>query len=596
MKLRTRRDRLRLESLEDRLALSTITFNGTELVYTAGAGVANDLTITRSGSTYTFTENAEVIQVGTTLSNTFQVDESAFDTMRLDLGDLGDTVTLELINRPTVVLGGGGDDTVHLLSNNRAVTVLGGDDNDTLHVGDPASGLESVLGQVVFNGGDQVPGGLDVLRVNDRGAPAVVNTRLDYTLTREQVRRVRNDFLAGTTDPEARLVYDNAESLVLYASDQADVIELTSTHDQTPVVINAGAGDDFVSAGDSMDVLRGRLTVNGQGDDDTLNVQDSGAAAGRTYVIDTDSVTQGSTTIDLAGLEALVIDAPDQANTFRVESASSAMSLVLFGGGQQDRVELLDGASTNAYTYAFSAASTLTRLFGQFNLVTAQISMPAVEQMLVQAGPGDDTFRMSPAFTPALTLRGGPGRDTIDYSAFTTAVEVNLATGRATGAPLIAGIENATGGAGNDILVGNALANRLEGRGGRDLLIGGRGGDEVFGGPGQDLMIASNTAFDGNIVALRAIRNMWASALSYLTRIDQLKNVGVGAGNAVRLNETTVRVGSANDDGARDRLHSQNATLGAGDRDWFWARLGSNGNSDLIPGRQTIGPFIEMVK
>jgi hypothetical protein len=49
-------------------------------------------------------------------------------------------------------------------------------------------------------------------------------------------------------------------------------------------------------------------------------------------------------------------------------------------------------------------------------------------------------------------------------------------------------IENATGGGGNDILLGNAADNRLTGNGGNDLLIGGGGTDILIGGGGDDEM------------------------------------------------------------------------------------------------------------
>lgn len=47
-------------------------------------------------------------------------------------------------------------------------------------------------------------------------------------------------------------------------------------------------------------------------------------------------------------------------------------------------------------------------------------------------------------------------------------------------------IENATGGAGDDRLVGNEAANRLEGRAGNDEMGGGAGDDRLLGGTGND--------------------------------------------------------------------------------------------------------------
>ena len=47
-------------------------------------------------------------------------------------------------------------------------------------------------------------------------------------------------------------------------------------------------------------------------------------------------------------------------------------------------------------------------------------------------------------------------------------------------------IENATGGSGDDVLIGNSAANVLTGNGGNDMLIGRAGNDMLSGGAGVD--------------------------------------------------------------------------------------------------------------
>jgi serralysin len=51
-------------------------------------------------------------------------------------------------------------------------------------------------------------------------------------------------------------------------------------------------------------------------------------------------------------------------------------------------------------------------------------------------------------------------------------------------------IENAVGGSGNDVIIGNAASNRIDGRGGNDVISGGKGIDYVTGGEGSDTFIA----------------------------------------------------------------------------------------------------------
>ncbi len=147
---------------------------------------------------------------------------------------------------------------------------------------------------------------------------------------------------------------------------------------------------------------------------------------------------------------------------------------------------------------------------------------------------GDTVYAWSPT-TGGLTLNGvlqgtpagnrvfmtvwdGGGKDTYDFSAYATALKVNLNPGSssllssAQTASLGYGrfaqgnvynayqyandprslIENAIGGSGADSLLGNAAANLLEGRAGADTLSGGAGVDTLAGGTGDDLYIVDS--------------------------------------------------------------------------------------------------------
>ena len=88
------------------------------------------------------------------------------------------------------------------------------------------------------------------------------------------------------------------------------------------------------------------------------------------------------------------------------------------------------------------------------------------------------------------------GKDTFDASARTNAVTLDLRAGEFStfGAyedvAIAYGvrIENATGGSGDDTLVGNGATNVLNGKGGADTIKGGRGGDELYGGASSDTL------------------------------------------------------------------------------------------------------------
>ena len=91
------------------------------------------------------------------------------------------------------------------------------------------------------------------------------------------------------------------------------------------------------------------------------------------------------------------------------------------------------------------------------------------------------------------TLEGGPGADTASYAGSPAAVAVNLISGLVSGGDAqgdtFDAIENLTGSAHNDALVGtNSGDNVLRGGDGNDTLDGGGGNDTLRGGGGQDTL------------------------------------------------------------------------------------------------------------
>ena len=195
---------------------------------------------------------------------------------------------------------------------------------------------------------------------------------------------------------------------------------------------------------------------------------------------------------------------------------------------------------------------------------------------------------MPTALSPApVTLNGGGGVNTLDYSASAAGVTVNLLAGTATGLTKIKNFQNVIGGSGNDTLIGDEGKNVLIGNAGddillgldgadalwggygRDLLIGGLGADLLDGGFGDDLLIGGYTDYDTQFtadgihhrideLALDAVMAEWTSGNSYNVRFGTIKT-GVGPKARYRLDPTTVH-----DDNASDRL------TGGDGLDWFF--------------------------
>ncbi|MGH6718036.1 MAG: calcium-binding protein, partial [Alphaproteobacteria bacterium] len=112
-------------------------------------------------------------------------------------------------------------------------------------------------------------------------------------------------------------------------------------------------------------------------------------------------------------------------------------------------------------------------------------------------------------------LNGGGGSDWASYQDTAAFVLVNLAAGTVSGGAgvdALVGIENALGGAGDDIVIGGGGNNKLAGGAGDDVLLGGGGNDSFIGGDGDDVLVASagadrfryNAVADGDQVATDA--------------------------------------------------------------------------------------------
>lgn len=194
-------------------------------------------------------------------------------------------------------------------------------------------------------------------------------------------------------------------------------------------------------------------------------------------------------------------------------------------------------------------------------------------------GSLSDQFKLARAGRLTGSVNGGGGTDTLDFTAWTVGVVANLSTGSATGIANRAGrkvsaIENAYGGAGNDVLTGSSGNNLLLGNAGhdtlygglgRDLLVGGAGIDRLDGGAGDDLLLAGQLRYSTSPTALAALMAEWTRTdRTYAARVSNLMGRTAGGRNGpYRLTTSTVR-----NDGARDTL------LGRTNLDVFFASLG----------------------
>ena len=138
------------------------------------------------------------------------------------------------------------------------------------------------------------------------------------------------------------------------------------------------------------------------------------------------------------------------------------------------------------------------------------------------------------------TIDGGGGFDSVSYAGRGTPVRVDLSGATVGGSPgerdRISGVEGATGGDGDDVLLGNDDDNALAGGSGNDSLQGRGGDDSLQGGPGADRQRGN----DGNDVIDGEQRGdeLYGGAGD-----DRLWNANAGA----RLRARTVHCGSGRD-------------------------------------------------
>jgi Ca2+-binding RTX toxin-like protein len=114
----------------------------------------------------------------------------------------------------------------------------------------------------------------------------------------------------------------------------------------------------------------------------------------------------------------------------------------------------------------------------------------------ILGGTGNDLFYLG---TTAEDIDGGEGIDTLDLSAVTTGVTIDLTNpaankGSTAVGDIFAGIEVILGTTRADVIVGDDGANQFVGNGGSDNLSGGNGSDTLDGGKSKDILAGGSGA------------------------------------------------------------------------------------------------------
>jgi serralysin len=354
---------------------------------------------------------------------------------------LGGTTGVDAIN------GGDGDDVITGGLGNDAID--GGQGTDTAVF----AGLASAY-TVVTNGGTTTVTGPD-------GVDTLTN-----------VERLRFD--------DAVLIVGAGGGQYFAGTANADTINGTAFNDQIEGgagadTIDGAAGNDSILAGDGDDTITGGVgsdAIDGGNGTDTAVFAVGGVAYTITSSGGTVTVTSSDGVDSLTNIERLRFAG--------VELAVSALTGITLIGA--DTGETLNGAATNDRLYGFGGADTLN------------------------GGDGDDVLSGGAGVD---VLNGGAGSDTADYSGAAAGVTARIDTQSASndgdgGTDTFTSIENLTGSAFNDLLVGNGADNILSGGLGRDVIIAGAGNDTILGGAGVPNELYGGTGDDTYIVEERS--------------------------------------------------------------------------------------------
>ncbi|KAF1042483.1 MAG: Bifunctional hemolysin/adenylate cyclase [Herbaspirillum frisingense] len=287
---------------------------------------------------------------------------------------------------------------------------------------------------------------------------ATAGVVVDLTNTRDS--NLAPDISHGDT-------YTNIQNVVGSVYD--DLIVATSQVN----AIDGGLGNNTVSyeratTAVKIDLAAGQGSMGDAAGDTYANIQNAIGGAGSNTVSYERSTA--AVTVNLATGQGLAGDAAGDTYTNIQNATGGAGNDIIIASAATNVIDGGGGAN-NTVSYANSTAAVkvdlaLGRGFGNDAAGDIYINIQSAT-----GGGGDDTFVGSAAHN---VFDGGAGSNTISYEHSTGAVTINLATGAGVGGDadqdVYLNIQNATGGAGNDIIVASSAINRIDGGGGNNTV------------------------------------------------------------------------------------------------------------------------------
>jgi Ca2+-binding RTX toxin-like protein len=400
-----------------------------------------------------------------------------------------------------IIFGNGGDDTINGGDENDLLD--GGEGNDTVNGGAGDDTIDFRMGDEsdTINGGSE----FDTVRLRGTSNNDTLNVRFSggvlNSISGLTVAAIEA-FEAHLDDGEDALSYDPPGALITTAAVSVDLAAGTATG------FTAISGIEHVTGGSGSD------TFAGDGNNNTF----TGGTGNDTYTLagtlEGAIITTGSATSAEAGTDTLV--------SIENYVGSQGDDTIVVSGGSN----LVDGQGGNDTLDAGGGSDTVLGgagndhiLYTVGNGADAMDGGDDEDTLTITGTAASTTFGVVFLGSSLVSVAGGlvsnvehidldllAGNDTLNYGASLTGVTVDLTAGTASGFDSIAGVENVTGGIGDDVITGGTGSNALNGSFGSDrfVAVSGDGNDTINGGSGTDTYDLSGTTAGATVTITTA--------------------------------------------------------------------------------------------
>ncbi|WP_084324364.1 calcium-binding protein [Hyphomonas polymorpha] len=414
-----------------------------------------------------------------------------------DGGAGNDTVDFsDSFARWTVDLGAGTAETIEVSESLTSIeNVIGGQRNDTLIGDESANLIDGQAGDDVLEGhggNDRLDGGAgDDTMIGGEGDDTYVVDSLNDVIIEEEDQGV--DGVESATVNVSIAGVANVENITLLGSRS-----LSATGNELDNVLVGNAGSNRLDGGAGADTM-----IGGLGDD--------------SYVVD----SAGDVIVEASGEG---IDTVEATISYSLAADPNLEIIILLGSA-----DLTATGNSGANTLVGNAGA--NRLDGGAGADT------------MSGGAGDDIYVVDDA-GDIVNESSGEGNDTIEaWITYSIASLANVENITLMGTDSI----DATGNAGDNILIGNGATNTLTGGNGADRLDGGAGADTIIGGAGNDTYVVDDigdTVVEGSNAGNDTVESSITFTIASLANVENITLLGGAAINATGNNSANILIGN----------------------------------------------------